>query len=49
MSLGSTLVVYLLYATPSAGAMIVMAATDQRPAWGADRAEMPSVSPAQDL
>jgi diguanylate cyclase (GGDEF)-like protein len=36
MSLGSSLVVYLLYAAPTVGAMIVMAATDQRPAWGAD-------------
>jgi diguanylate cyclase (GGDEF)-like protein len=36
MSLGSSLVVYMLYALPTVGAIVVMAATDSRPRWGAD-------------
>jgi diguanylate cyclase (GGDEF)-like protein len=36
MSLGSSLFIYLLYMVPIVGAMVVMAALDHRPAWGAD-------------
>lgn len=36
LSLGSSLFIYMLYMVPIVGAMVGMAATDQRPAWGAD-------------
>lgn len=36
MSLGASLFIYMLYMVPIVGAMAVMAATDHRPAWGAD-------------
>lgn len=36
MSLGSSFFIYMLYMVPTVGAMVVMAATDTRPSWGAD-------------
>lgn len=36
MSLGASLFIYLLHMVPIMAAMVMMAATDHRPAWGAD-------------
>jgi diguanylate cyclase (GGDEF)-like protein len=36
MSLGSSLFLYMMYMVPIVGAMVVMAAIDRRPPWGAD-------------